>query len=182
MSGAVLSAGSTDFPREHCVCFTGHRPQGIPPHYTRDMLRSMLCTEISDAIQAGYYAFYTGAAPGIDLLGAEIILELRQQNPALRLICASPYPRFGAGDFHGADKPLLMRVYAAADGIVYTSEHFHRGCFQIRNRYMVDHSARIIGVLCNEASGTGQTLRMAQSQGLELRVLRLSRHSGQTST
>ena len=38
-------------------------------------------------------------------------------------------------------------------------------------RYMIRHSRRLIALVTDMRSGTGQTIRMAEAAGLELRLL-----------
>ena len=63
---------------------------------------------------------------------------------------------------------------SAASGTVILSEEYTRSCMQQRNRFMVDSSSRLIAVIGSERSGTGQTLRYAVSQGLEIRRIDLN--------
>lgn len=164
----------SDYPRAQSVCFTGHRPAKLPVNFPRGMLYSMLYAEICAAVSDGFTVFYTGIAPGIDLLAGAAVAELKQTDPRLRLICASPYPAFCSGSYHNREKPLLEQVLAASDETVNVCRHFTNGCFRLRNRYMVDHSARLIGVMTCPQSGSAQTIRMASESGLDLRVLDLT--------
>ena len=76
--------------RKHRCCFTGHRL-----NITEEELRRLLETEIRRAIARGFTTFITGMAMGTDLVAAEIVLRLREQNRRLKLICALPHPGFG---------------------------------------------------------------------------------------
>ena len=61
------------------------------------------------------------------------------------------------------------RIISAASETVVISEEYTRACMQQRNRFMVDNSSRLIAVIANEKSGTGQTLRYAVNQGIDVR-------------
>lgn len=79
--------------RKHRCCFTGHRPDKL--NVKEEELRRLLEMEIRRAIARGFTTFITGMAVGTDLVAAEIVLRLREQNQRLKLICALPHPGFG---------------------------------------------------------------------------------------
>ena len=78
--------------RSHRCCFTGHRPEkiGIP----EEMVIDLLDKAISEAIRAGYSAFISGMARGVDIWAAEIVLKYRDAGAPIKLICASPFEGF----------------------------------------------------------------------------------------
>ena len=80
--------------RLHRCCFTGHRPErlGMPEIEVISGLKK----EIRQAIADGFQTFISGMARGVDLWAAEIVLALRDEGAAIRLICASPYQGFEA--------------------------------------------------------------------------------------
>ncbi|MCM1232353.1 MAG: DUF1273 domain-containing protein, partial [Ruminococcus flavefaciens] len=85
------SMGETELRQRRC-CFTGHRPEklGVP----EDVVTAALTKEIRTAIADGFQTFISGMARGVDLWAAEIVLALRDEGAAVRLICASPYKGF----------------------------------------------------------------------------------------
>ena len=154
------------------VCFTGHRPEKLPAGNELRILLSLLYREIECAVAEGADTFYTGLSQGIDLWAADIVLFFRLKHPELKLIAACPFPAFdkkltGEALYH------FRTVLHAADEVVQVSPHYHSGAFRQRNQYMVSHSRRLIAVLTDMQSGSGQTLRMAKRAGLELRLLSL---------
>ena len=78
--------------RQHRCCFTGHRPEklGMPEAKVVEGLKKEIRTAIAD----GFQTFISGMARGVDLWAAEIVLILRDEGAAIRLICASPYQGF----------------------------------------------------------------------------------------
>lgn len=134
------------------------------------MMQSLLYAEIEAAVSQGAVTFYTGAARGVDLWAADIVLMFRRKHPELRLICVLPYPEHGAG-LCGADRYHLQTVLHAADERVTVCPAYSRDCFRRRNSYLVSHSQRLIAMVADMASGTGQTIRMAVRQGLDVRLL-----------
>ena len=51
------------------------------------------------------------------------------------------------------------------------SQTKHRGVYQIRNEWMVDHSARVIAVYNGEAGGTQNTILYADKKKVEVRQI-----------
>ena len=72
-----------------CCCFTGHRPDKLKSD--EETVKARLKEKILEAIDDGYKTFIFGMAPGVDLWGAEIVIELRKDHPGLCLVCAFPY-------------------------------------------------------------------------------------------
>lgn len=62
--------------------------------------------------------------------------------------------------------PNLNFVYK----VVYTAEHYYRGCMFKRNRHLVDNSSVCICYLTSDHGGTAYTVRYAQSQQLRLSI------------
>ena len=157
--------------REKTLCFTGHRPEKLPSGGSDSsgetrIIKSMLYNEISAAADEGFDTFITGMQRGIDLWAGEIVLELAASR-SLRLSAALPYRDFGKG-FKGADKWNFGRIIDSAERVVIISEEYTPACMNLRNRYMVDNSSRLIAVVGNGRSGTGQTIRYAESSGVEV--------------
>lgn len=161
--------------RSRTVCFSGHRPGKLPDGGDDSsqiirVLKSILYKEIIDSIEQGYNIFITGLARGVDLWAGEIILELKAGNPEIRLVAAAPCRNHGSG-FTGKDKFVLGNILLKADEVVYVSESYSQDCMRMRNRYMVDHSAKLIAVVSDYKSGTGQTIRYAKQSGLEIKTI-----------
>lgn len=152
------------------VCISGHRPEKLPTGSALLMMQSLLYREIETAIAEGADAFYIGMARGTDLWAADIILHLRRQNPQVTLTAVVPYAdRIRLAK--GAERFHVNAVLMAADSVVTLGDHYYKGCYRDRNLYMVSHSQRLIALVSDRRSGTGQTIHMAERAGLELRIL-----------
>lgn len=155
--------------QEHfAVCFTGHRPEKLPDGNLLHLLQSLLFTEVRAAVSQGADTFYCGMARGADLWAADAILYFKQQNPGLRLICAVPFPEHGKG-LRGEERYHYLSILHAADDVVCVSPVYSCDCYRKRNAYMIGHSRRLIALVADMQSGTGQTIRMAERAGLEIR-------------
>ena len=149
--------------RQRRACFTGHRPEKLTrPEW---LIKRDLKKEIRQAIADGLVVFITGMARGVDIWAAEIVIELRDSGQPLKLICACPYDGFEKS-WSAEWQERYRDVLAKSDHTVYVCKHYSRGCFQIRNEWMVNHSARVIAVFNGENSGTKNTIDYAVKIGV----------------
>ena len=160
------------------VCFTGHRPDKLKAVCGGDAqfleaIRHELQNRILDAINDGYTTFLCGAAQGVDIIAGEIVLSLQELFPKLELVVVLPHP--GHGDsWNSAWKPRLRRILALSSTVVTVAKGYHAGCFLQRDRYMVDHASRLIGVwIPGSTGGTGYTIHYAEKKGLKLDLVQL---------
>ena len=81
---------------EKTVCFTGHRPQSIPYLWDENSpesvsLKSKIRNSIIELIEnKGVTHFISGMAIGVDMICAEVILDLKSKYPYITLECALP--------------------------------------------------------------------------------------------
>lgn len=166
---------------ETTACFTGHRPDKLRyicgDQETIDELRHELQIRILRAVEDGYRTFLCGMAQGIDLWAGEIVLALQEVFPDLELMAVMPFPGQGSG-WPAEWKQLQQRILRFSTEIIMVSPHYHRGCFQKRNRFLVDHASRLIGVWMEGCSGgTDYTIRYAQKAGVDLDIILLDQYA-----
>ena len=58
-----------------------------------------------------------------------------------------------------------------ADLVRVITSGYHAGVYQIRNEWMVNHSARVIAVFNGQPSGTKNTIDYAKNQGIPVRII-----------
>ena len=148
------------------VCFTGHRPEKL--NMSERAVKKALRTEILSAIQDGMPIFISGMSRGVDIWAAEIVLELRKNNPDIKLICAIPFEGFEK--FWSYDwKRKYLDILTKADFITYICKSYSNRAYQMRNQWMVDRARRVIAVFNGEESGTKNTVVYAEESGVEVR-------------
>jgi uncharacterized phage-like protein YoqJ len=109
--------------------------------------------------------FISGMARGSDIYAAEIVLRLREEGHPVKLICAIPYPGFE--DSWSTIWQIRYRaVISTADLVRFICPRYCKECFQIRNEWLVNHSARVIAVFNGQPSGTKNTIDYALRQGV----------------
>ena len=152
--------------RKYRLCFTGHRPEKL--HSDEAAVCTVLSNAIDAAISDGYCTFITGMARGVDIWAAEIVLARKADNPEIRLICALPHP-----DFEKRWSTTWQARYNAilqqADLVKTICPEFSMASYQIRNKWMVDHSARVIAIYNGASGGTAKTIAYAEKNGVEVR-------------
>lgn len=160
--------------RQHRCCFTGHRPEKL--EQSESVVVEALKKEIRAAIADGFQTFISGMARGVDIWAAEEVLALRDEGAAVRLICASPYRGFESRwnrDWQARYRQVMER----ADLVRFICPGYSRDCFQRRNEWMVDHSARVIAIYNGGPGGTRNTVEYARWHGVPVVVALLKSNS-----
>lgn len=156
--------------------FTGHRPKSFPWGYNETvhdcvLLKEVLASQISELADQGVTDFLSGMALGVDLWCAQIVLDLKKKNPALKLHCILPCEG-QERKWTASSQALYRSILERADEVVYVSRAYHSHCMLERNRYMVDHASVLLAVYNGVyRCGTGMTVRYAQQQGKEVWVI-----------
>ena len=150
--------------KEKTCCFSGHRQLS---QKKIEKIVKRLNEEVDRLIGQGITDFLCGAAVGFDLIAASMIISKKQQCVNIRLIFALPC-RNQDEKWADRQKQLYRSLLSEADEIHYVSEEYTSDCMKKHNQYMVDNSAYCICALTKDISGTGQTVRYARQQGLEI--------------
>ena len=151
--------------RKHRCCFTGHRPEKL--HKPEEQIKKDLEVAILQAVDDGFVTFISGMARGVDIWAAEIVLRLRESNPAIHLVAASPYRGFESrwsADWQSRYNAILQQ----ANLVRFVCPSYSPDCFQRRNEWMVDRSARVIAVYNGEPGGTRNTIEYANNQQIKV--------------
>ncbi len=157
-------------------CFTGYRPSKFPFPLSKDNreyieFENALTSTVLSLFEDGCATFISGAAMGFDIIAAETVLDLRKGSKyPVKLICAVPF-KAQSDTFTDEWKARYNAVLAAADQIVYTSENYHKDCYGVRNRYMVDNSDYVLTWFDGAKGGTHNTILYALKN--EKRVINL---------
>lgn len=153
-----------NFKKELCAAFTGHRAKKLPfagdetsPEFTE--LREKLRESIFCAYDEGKRYFMSGMADGVDTYAAELVLDLKEALPGIKLICVYPYPMpFGR----------QKRIGTLADYGVTLSGGYSRDCFRTRNDFLIAHSSLVIAVFNGiKSGGTFYTMNAARRAGVK---------------
>lgn len=148
------------------ICFTGHRLVNNPT-----AVNMRLEAVLEQLINDGAEDFYAGGAIGFDTLAERAVLRLRRKYPQIKLHLLLPCCRADqTAKWQAAQIEMFDKISAAANTIEYTSQRYSSNCMRIRNARLVEQSE---GCVCyytrsSSASGTGQTIRMAENKGIPI--------------
>ena len=151
--------------KKHRCCFTGHRPDKM--ELGEKEIKPLLEKAIDDAISNGFITFITGMAMGTDIWAAEIVLDKKKTNKKLHLICALPHPGF-ENRRSMTEKMRFNKIIQRADLVKEINDHYFNGCYQVRNKWMVDKSNLVIAVFNGYKSGTKNTVDYAVSKNIKI--------------
>lgn len=164
--------------RETTCCFTGHRPDKLPwgsqdkdPRCTA--LKAQIVQAVERAYAGGFRHFICGMARGCDLYFCQAVLDLRDIHPDVTVEGAIPCET-QTSSWPGRERQLRDTLLDRCNFETMVQHQYTRGCMMRRNRYMVDHSSRLIAVYNGlPKGGTASTLLYAMRQGLSTDIIPL---------
>ncbi len=150
--------------RRNTCCFSGHRQ--IPSGQISS-LQIHLEKTLRHLIDHGYIHFCSGGAKGFDLLAARTVLNLKAEFPALSLHMILPFRR-QAATWSIEEILNYSDIVSQADTVQYVSQTYEPGCYNLRNRALVNKSTCCVCYLTNPKSGTGYTVSYAKESNLTI--------------
>ncbi len=145
----------TEEKKVYSCAFTGHRD--LPD----DFDVSKLYNTVESLILKGVCVFYNGMAMGFDLLAAECVLAMKEKYPHIKLFACIPcYNQ--EKYFSESDKERYLTILKKADEQTVLSNHYFRGCMQVRDRYMADNADVLIAFCRKQTGGTAFTVNYFQ--------------------
>lgn len=155
--------------KEKTCAFTGHRPQKLPFGLNerddrcialKEELRKQTINLIEDE---NVTHFISGMALGVDLMAAEIVLDLKVSYPGITLESTIPCET-QAVKWTVSQRERYYDIAAQCDKETMLQSHYTPDCMDKRNRYMVDHADFILAVWNGNPSGTGRTVTYARGK------------------
>ena len=146
-------------------CFTGHRnirqsDEGI--------IKAKLKAQVVSLIKKGVNVFYVGGAVGFDMLAAELLIDLREQEGAnIRIVSALPFPEW-RDTWSENEKKRQDYIMEKSDEVFYVAKEHSREAYLSRDRKMVDESEFCIAYCTRRSGGTAYTVRYAMKKGLSV--------------
>lgn len=155
-------------------CFTGYRPAKFPFRLSESDkayidFENALFEGITNLIEEGCKIFYTGMAMGFDIIAAETVALIKKARKDLdiKLICVVPFQNQEEG-FGSYWREKYNRIIEDSDEKIIISDSYHKGCYQIRNKYMVDNSDFVLTWFDGKSGGTKNTLDYAASKNRKI--------------
>ena len=153
--------------KKKTCCVTGHRD--LPQNQSPTFFNASVSHEQEKSVADGFTCFMSGVAEGVDQYFVEIVMEKQKDDPSLELIAVIPYQK--RLDSLRAKRRTYEMLEACRD-VVVIQEEYQPSVYSHRNRYMVEHSDRVIAVYDGrEKGGTVRTIRFAHQMKKELREI-----------
>ena len=149
-------------------CFSGYRPSKFPFKLKNtdadfEVMFRNLTTTISSLIDDDCRVFYTGMASGFDIIAAETVLKLKESQPDVKLVAVVPFEE-QEKSYSNEWKLRYETILTRCDEVIVLSKEYHSGCYQNRNKFMVDNSDYIVTWYDGKQGGTRNTLIYAQKK------------------
>lgn len=161
--------------QEKTIMFTGHRSQNLPFGFDESnikclKLKQIIKTQLCDLIEKEEAIhFISGMAIGIDLICAEIVLELKKEYSHISLECAIPCES-QPDKWNETFKQRYYYILNECDKKTVLQKEYTNDCMHKRNKYMVDNSDIVMAVWNGTKSGTGYTVEYAKKKGRKILV------------
>ncbi len=126
--------------KKKTCCVTGHRDL---PQNQINYVKAALLREIEKSVADGFTCFMSGVAEGVDQYFCGNSYEKQKDDPSLELIAVIPYQK--RLDSLRAKRRTYEMLEACRD-VVVIQEEYQPSVYSHRNRYMVEHSDRVIAV------------------------------------
>lgn len=156
-------------------CFTGHRPDKLGGYdYNSEknlLIKKYLrekCIELILSYDVDTFIF--GGALGIDQMAFDVVYELKEEYPNLKLIIAVPFSsqdcnwpdkssRYYRSQLRRADKVIFVDTLDSYKIKGYEEGKYYPAKMQKRNEYMVDESDYILTYYDGSKGGTRNCLK-----------------------
>lgn len=156
------------------MALTGHRPERLGyselDFYTNAEWRKIINWLKEKILELEVTDAYCGMASGCDIAYGIAVLELNNEawvykidRPNIKLHCILPCKNYN-------DKIRWHKILkSSADEWIELSDEFYKGCDNVRDQYMVDHSDKLFAIWDgNKSGGVWSTIRKAQKKGIDI--------------
>ena len=159
-----------NFDKAKSCCFSGHRAMDFDMDLSQKgyAMQNALKNAVNQAITDGFEVFYGGLAQGFDIIAAETIMKekyVRGGKPLLVSVAPFRGQELRWNNHWRARHDAVLR---ASDKIITLNDRFIKGCYHERNRFLIDHCARLIGFWSGKSGGTKHTFDYAAEKGIEV--------------
>lgn len=143
--------------RSTCA-LTGHRE--LPENFNQNALLD----ELEKLVQNGCDTFLCGMAEGFDLCALDCLVYLKEKYKIFIEACV-PFPEQDMY-FSSAEKKKYRTLLAWCDKKTVLFDRYTKGCFLIRDRYMVDCCDFVFAYCEKTSGGAAYTVKYAESKNI----------------
>ena len=151
---------------EKTCCVTGHRDMDTEQ---TEEIRDALKKEVEKAVEDGYVSFLSSFTGPVEQVFAETVLDLKKDHPNLRLSAVIPY----RNKLNWLRKQESVKgLLDTCDDIIVLKEEYQPNVYTERNRYLAEHSGRVIIVYDGRDKGaTVNMIRQVHRNKKEMREI-----------
>ena len=148
------------------MALTGHHPERLGydanSYNTMDWIR--LIDWLRLAIRFNHVTdVYCGMADGCDIAYGIAAIALKDAGYSVKLRCVLPCKNYNS------KHPWFKTLKENADEWIELSDKFYKGCDNVRDQYMVDHSDKLFAIWDGiKTGGVWSTIRKAQKKGIDI--------------
>lgn len=155
------------------ICVTGHRPNKLYGYDLSDPRWQELKQTFKTILQENHCTeAISGMALGVDTVFALAVLELKREGMDVKLRCAVPCKNYSC-KWPREDIDRYQGILQKSDTLnMVSNEEYKPYLMQVRNRYMVDHSDKVIAVWDGSKSGTANCVEYAEKKQKEIIYVR----------
>lgn len=155
--------------------FTGHRTNLLPWRNNEQderciSFKNKLKNIIIQSIKEGYTNFISGMALGVDIISAEMILNLKNEFSHIKLICSVYYENQYL-KWSNEDKARYFNILNKCDKKIFLAKNFSPECIENGNMFLINNSDLLIAVWNGRASETANTIKLAKEKNLKIKYL-----------
>lgn len=166
--------------KENTICLTRHRPKGLPWGYNEN---SNSCLKFKEDLEhllrtfiiVGYKKFLIGMAEGVDMISAEILLNLKKEFSNIEIIAVIPC-RNQEIKWSLEQQNRYKRIIDNCDNALYLNDEYTPSCMNDRNLFMVQSSSCVLAVYNGKPSGTRNTIKYAVENGNTIITISTNRY------
>lgn len=147
------------------MALTGHRPArlGYNQYLESDDWRRMIDWLKEQIKILGVTDAYCGMADGCDCAYALAAIELKKEAYLIKLHCVLPCENYNSSYY------VYDLIKENADTWTSLSKEFYKGCDNVRDQYMVDHSDKLFAIWDGiKSGGVYSTIRKAQKKNVDI--------------
>ena len=127
-------------------------------------LKILMTAQVECLVRQGVTHYLTGLGQGADLWGAEIVLRLQKQYPAVHLTAVLPHPP-QADRWRTAQRRRYEALLNQCSEVTCLSGCYASGSTRRRDRWLVDHAGYLLAVYNGSRQGsTAYMVRYAMDQ------------------
>ena len=161
--------------REQTCCFSGHRPAKLPWGGNEAderclALKCALAAHLEALYAEGYRHFICGMALGCDMYFAEAVTALREVHGDVTLEAAIPCGT-QPDRWNRAQRERYNALLNACSKVTVLQIRYSPECMMQRNRYMVDHSSKLLCCYNGRPGGTMRTILYAERSGIGVEII-----------